>query len=101
MLRSAMEKFALTDAAFQYDPEQSEALGQGFRCGFLGLLHMEIVQERLEREFNVGLVLTTPSVVFQVTTQNDAILEVHRPKDLPSPSSIRSNTLQPHLLQSS
>jgi GTP-binding protein LepA len=89
-LRAAMEKFALTDAAFQFEPEQSDALGQGFRCGFLGLLHMEIVQERLEREYGVSLVLTTPSVVFQVTQQNGEVLEVHRPTDLPPPSGIRS-----------
>ncbi len=89
-LRAAMEKFALTDAAFLFEPEQSDALGQGFRCGFLGLLHMEIVQERLEREYGVDLVLTTPSVVFQVTAQNHKTLEVHRPHDLPSPSTILS-----------
>jgi GTP-binding protein LepA len=89
-LRVAMEKFVLTDAAFQFEPEQSDALGQGFRCGFLGLLHMEIVQERLEREHGVDLVLTTPSVVFQVTTQGGKTIEVHRPNDLPSPSTIRT-----------
>jgi len=88
-LRSAMEKFALTDAAFQFEPEQSDALGQGFRCGFLGLLHMEIVQERLEREHGVALVLTTPSVVFQVTTHDGRTQEVHRPHDLPAPGSLR------------
>ena len=89
-LRTAMEKFALTDAAFQFEPEQSDALGQGFRCGFLGLLHMEIVQERLEREYGVDLVLTTPSVVFQVTTHGGKLIEVHRPNDLPSPGSIQT-----------
>ncbi len=89
-LRGAMEKFALTDAAFQFEPEQSDALGQGFRCGFLGLLHMEIVQERLEREHGVALVLTTPSVVFQVTTHDGRTREVHRPNDLPPPGSIRA-----------
>ena len=89
-LRAAMEKFALTDAAFQFEPEQSDALGQGFRCGFLGLLHMEIVQERLEREYGVALVLTTPSVVYQVTTHGKKLIEVHRPTDLPAPSTIVS-----------
>ena len=89
-LRTAMEKFALTDAAFQFEPEQSDALGQGFRCGFLGLLHMEIVQERLEREYGVDLVLTTPSVVFQVIKHGGQVIEVHRPNDLPSPGSIQS-----------
>jgi len=87
-LRAAMEKFALTDAAFQFEPEQSDALGQGFRCGFLGLLHMEIVQERLEREYGVNLVLTTPSVVFQVRKQGGKLIEVHRPNDLPEGGSI-------------
>jgi GTP-binding protein LepA len=82
-LRAAMEKFALTDAALVFEPEQSDALGQGFRCGFLGLLHMEIVQERLEREYGVALVLTTPSVVFRVTLRGGGMLEVHRPNDLP------------------
>jgi len=89
-LRTAMEKFALTDAAFQFEPEQSDALGQGFRCGFLGLLHMEIVQERLEREHGVDLVLTTPTVVFQVTLHGGSVQEVHRPTDLPLPQSVQS-----------
>ena len=83
-----MEKFVLTDAAFQYAPEQSEALGQGFRCGFLGLLHMEIVQERLEREYGVDLVLTTPSVVYQVTKRNGQTLEIDSPAKLPSGAEI-------------
>ncbi len=90
VLRDAMEKFALTDAALQFEPEQSEALGQGFRCGFLGLLHMEIVQERLEREYGVDLVLTTPSVVFQVTTRSGTALDVHRPHDLPPPQAVEA-----------
>ncbi len=89
-LRASMEKFALSDAAFQFEPEQSDALGQGFRCGFLGLLHMEIVQERLEREYGVDLILTTPSVVFQVTKHGGAVVEVHRPHDLPPPGSLAS-----------
>ncbi len=89
-LRAAMEKFALTDAAFEFEPEQSDALGPGFRCGFLGLLHMEIVQERLEREYGVDLVLTTPSVVFQVTTRHGTVSEVHRPNDLPTSAMIQS-----------
>jgi len=91
-LRTAMEKFALTDAAFQFEPEQSDALGQGFRCGFLGLLHMEIVQERLEREYGVDLVLTTPTVVFQVTLRDGTLQEVHRPTDLPPPHRMQSIT---------
>ncbi|MBI3087654.1 MAG: elongation factor 4 [Candidatus Omnitrophica bacterium] len=87
-LKTAMEKFSLTDAAFQFAPEQSEALGQGFRCGFLGLLHMEIVQERLEREFGVDLVLTTPSVVYQVKPRHGGILEIENPSKLPPPPAI-------------
>lgn len=90
VLRTAMEKFALTDAAFRFEPEQSDALGQGFRCGFLGLLHMEIVQERLEREYGVDLVLTTPTVVFQVRRHGGKIMEIHRPTDLPAAQSIAS-----------
>ena len=90
VLREAMGKFALTDAAFRFEPEQSDALGQGFRCGFLGLLHMEVVQERLEREYHVDLVLTTPTVVFQVTRHGGAVEEVHRPTDLPAPQMIQS-----------
>ena len=90
VLRSAMEKFALTDAAFRFEPEQSDALGQGFRCGFLGLLHMEIVQERLEREYGVDLVLTTPTVVFQVRLARGKLLEIHRPTDLPATHTIAS-----------
>ena len=87
-LKTAMEKLLLNDSAFQFEPEQSEALGQGFRCGFLGLLHMEIVQERLEREFGVNLVLTTPTVVYQVKKRNGTILEVDSPSELPSPADI-------------
>jgi GTP-binding protein LepA len=89
-LRAAMEKFALTDAAFLFEPEHSDALGQGFRCGFLGLLHMEIVQERLEREYDVDLVLTTPSVVFQVKKRGGQLIEVHRPTDLPQAGTVES-----------
>ena len=82
-LKTAMEKLLLNDAAFQFEPERSEALGQGFRCGFLGLLHMEITQERLEREFSVNLVLTTPSVVYQVRRRNGTAIEINSPAELP------------------
>jgi len=87
-LREAMEKLLLNDAAFQFEPEQSDALGQGFRCGFLGLLHMEIVQERLEREFGVDVVLTTPSVVYQVRRRDATLLEIDSPAKLPPPQEI-------------
>jgi len=82
-LRDAMEKLRLNDSSFNYEPESSGALGFGFRCGFLGLLHMEIVQERLEREFNLDLITTAPGVSYRVTTSKGEVLEVHNPSKLP------------------
>jgi GTP-binding protein LepA len=82
-LRDAMEKLRLNDSAFNYEPEASGALGFGFRCGFLGLLHMEIVQERLEREFDLDLVTTAPGVSYRVTTTSGETFEVHSPSKLP------------------
>lgn len=82
-LKTAMEKLSLNDSAFTFETENSDALGFGFRCGFLGLLHMEIVQERLEREFNIALVTTAPTVLYKVTTTKDEILMVYNPSDLP------------------
>ncbi len=82
-LRDAMEKLRLNDSSFSYEPESSGALGFGFRCGFLGLLHMEIVQERLEREFNLDLVTTAPGVSYRVTTTKGEVFEVHSPAKLP------------------
>src|ERR1700726_4863449 len=87
-LRDALGKLQLNDAAFFYEPENSVALGFGFRCGFLGLLHMDIVQERLEREFGIDLITTAPSVRYRITTTSDDVLEVDNPTKFPSPSEI-------------
>jgi GTP-binding protein LepA len=87
-LRDAMEKLHLNDAAFTFDPDTSEALGFGFRCGFLGLLHMEIIQERLEREFNLDLITTAPSVVYTVYKTNGESVRVENPARLPDPQTI-------------
>ena len=89
-LRDAMEKLRLNDSSFTYEPETSGALGFGFRCGFLGLLHMEIVQERLEREFNLDLVTTAPGVSYRVTTTKGETFEVHSPAKLPPTGNIES-----------
>jgi len=83
-LRDALERLKLNDASLSYEPETSQALGFGFRCGFLGLLHMEIVRERLEREFDLDLLVTAPSVAYQVETPSGERLEVHNPADMPA-----------------
>jgi len=87
-LRAVLEKFQLNDASFVYEPESSLALGSGFRCGFLGLLHLEIVQERLFREFDMDVITTVPNVSYKVYTMQGEVMDVHNPSGLPSPSSI-------------
>ena len=88
-LRESLAKLALNDASFVYEPETSAALGFGFRCGFLGLLHLEIVQERLEREFDLDLITTAPSVVYKVHLGDGALRELHNPSDMPDPVKIK------------
>jgi len=87
LLRDALGKLSLNDAALVYEPEKSQALGLGFRCGYLGLLHMDIVQERLEREYNLSLIVTSPSVSYQVHTQTE-VLMIDNPADFPDPATI-------------
>ena len=95
-LREALDKLKLNDAALSYEPETSSAMGFGFRCGFLGLLHMEIVQERLEREYDLDLIVTSPSVVYQVTTSKEDVILVDNPNLLPDPN-IREKIEEPYV----
>jgi len=88
-LRKSLEKLRLNDSSFQYETESSPALGMGFRCGFLGLLHREIIQERLEREFDLNLITTAPSVGFRVDGKDDRIREIHNPSELPPANEIK------------
>ncbi len=87
-MREALDKLRLNDSALNYEPETSQALGFGFRCGFLGMLHMEIVQERLEREYNIDLITTAPTVIYEVETHNGEVLMVDNPAKLPEPGTI-------------
>ena len=87
-LRDALEKLKLNDASLSFEPESSVALGFGFRCGFLGMLHMEIIQERLEREFDLDLITTLPSVIYRITKTNGTVLMIDNPHDYPNPASI-------------
>jgi len=86
--RDALEKLTLNDASLVYEPESSDALGNGFRCGFLGMLHMEIIQERLEREYNIDLITSAPTVVYEVLLKNEQTIKVDNPSQLPDPSTI-------------
>src|SRR5437879_4532954 len=89
LLRDALEKLRLNDSAFSFEPENSVALGFGFRCGFLGLLHLEIVQERLEREFNIDLITTAPGVRYRITTTTGDVVKIDNPTKFPDPSEIK------------
>jgi len=89
LLKDALEKLQLNDASLVFEPETSEALGFGFRCGFLGLLHMEIIQERLEREYDIDLITTAPSVIYKIETESDELLEIENPADFPEQNEIK------------
>ena len=95
-LRDALEKLHLNDSSLRYEPETSQALGFGFRCGFLGLLHMDIVQERLEREYDMDLITTAPTVVYQVLLRDGTVMEIENPSKLPDPSQDRGDPRADH-----
>lgn len=87
-LKDSLVKLQLNDASFSFEPETSQALGFGFRCGFLGMLHLEVIEERLEREYNLDLVTTAPSVVYKIHLSNGTVMDLHNPSDMPDPTSI-------------
>ena len=90
LLKDSLAKLSLNDASFSFEPESSAALGMGFRCGFLGLLHLEIIQERLTREFDLNLITTSPSVVYKIVLTNSDKLEIHNPSQMPDVVKINS-----------
>lgn len=99
--RDALEKLTLNDASLQYEPESSDALGFGFRCGFLGMLHMEIIQERLEREYDLDLITSAPTVIYEIEQNNGEVLTVHNPSKMPDPAVIkemREPIVEAHIL---
>ena len=87
-LRDAIEKLALNDASFSYEMETSAALGFGFRCGFLGLLHLEVIRDRIEREYNIELITTAPSVIYHIYMRDGEQIELHNPADMPDLSKV-------------
>ena len=90
MLFRSLAKLKLNDSSFSYEPEASSALGLGFRCGFLGLLHLEIVTQRLEREFDINLITTTPGVIYKINKRDGLVQELQNPTDMPDPTQILS-----------
>ena len=89
-LRDALDKLRMNDASLTFEPETSSALGYGFRCGFLGLLHMEIIQERLEREFDLGLITTVPNVIYEIVKTNGEVVDIDNPSNLPDQGEIET-----------
>src|SRR5947207_15248695 len=87
-LRDAMDRLSLNDSSFSFEPESNDALGFGFRCGFLGLLHMEIIQERLEREFNIEMIQTAPTVTYEVKLTDGSVFRIDSPSELPDPTQV-------------
>ena len=88
-LRDAMDRLVLNDSSFTFEPESNDALGFGFRCGFLGLLHMEIIQERLEREFNIEVIQTAPTVTYEILLSDDTVKRIDSPSQLPNPTLVK------------